>query len=693
MNEKLKLESALAKKRGWLLTPLSSPTGGGQSPGKRPTLKDWTKREQMSDGDINAACYHDMNIGVRTGGGLIVADADPGVDPELLARLEAIVTPTVRTGRDGRHFYFKGNGRNSAGTISEHLDVRGEGGQVVLPGSIHESGKPYTWIIHPDECEIAEYPPWLEAMAVAAKRIRKAPAGKRNDTLNRATFAAASAGAPTRELADAAADAGLEHDEIEATIRSATEAAPPMRVCEPGETMVPGEHFFLGGSCTVDQTAFCRAVWLRIPPGTFYARFGVLGEIVDFVFQPTDNARYRAKASQFLSLYAYLLDGRVYVKEYRNFSPDMGLLAAAAGPDYVENVEAITCYPLAGGPHKGWLVMGEHPTRPVTDHASFWKELLCDFPWKSDNDRNIFVSLLLSIIMRPLIDGPVPPYMISASQERTGKTKLVNEVLAVLYGRDVSNLALGDDEAELEKRLIARSFSGHTVLPFDNVRGKIDSPVLAAYSTSRWFSGRVLGASKTVEFPVRAITVLTANNPSMSGEIAKRMMQSRLESKVEHPENRTDFKHADLLAYLREKRPEMLGSLLAIAEMVGPAFILGGFEDWGRKVGGAMAAAGMPLSQEAFTQWTVEVDDETSDVRMLIEKWSVYPEYTSVDELLRLVKELGIMPRVQEPLTDKGQQMRLGYVLRAIQGRVFGAWKVVATGTGSRRQWRLVSVP
>lgn len=689
MNTTLLAEARAAAARGWLVTTLR---------GKTPSTKAWTTAPQMSDGEINAAVYSGANIGVRTGGGLIVVDVDPGADPELLAFLSAIHTPTVRTGRDGRHFYFKGDARCSVGKISENVDVRGDGGQVVLPGSIHpDTGTPYTWIITPDEAPLAVLPPRIEALVTQSGRIRKAPTGKRNDTLNMATFMAAKAGAPTRELAHAAADVGLEHGEIVATINSATKAGTVYApVFDQNEILVPGEHYFSTGEVvTMDQTAFIENCWDRIPKGVFFSRFGVTGEIKDGVFQGCENSRFRGIVSKFLPLCAWVKAGRVCEREYRNFSPDMGALVLAAGPDHVPNIEAITFYPIAGGSHPGWLVLDDTKAEPVTDHVSLWREVLCDVPFKDDNALFSYVAMLLTIYMRPKIQAPVPAFMLRATQERTGKTKLVTEFLAkILYGRDVAALAFGDDDAELDKRLAARNFSCHTVTFFDNIRGKIDSPVLCAYLTSPSYSARILGQSKNVEFHVKAVTVLTANNPSMTGEVAKRLIQIPLESKVDHPEFRTDFRHNPLGPYLESMRPKLLGSLQAIAEMTGPAFVMGGYEEWGRIVGGAMAGAGMALSQETFSEMTADADDYTSDIRALITSWSENfgSQPLTVDQVLSQVKGLGIMPRVLDAQTERAQSIRMGFALKDIQGRVFGDWKLTATGAGSRKQWRLIRV-
>ena len=75
-------------------------------------------------------------------------------------------TVEVITGR-GRHCYFRigehGAIKNSAGQIAPGLDVRGDGGYVLAPPSIHPSGRAYTWSV---DCarEFADAPDWLHAL-------------------------------------------------------------------------------------------------------------------------------------------------------------------------------------------------------------------------------------------------------------------------------------------------------------------------------------------------------------------------------------------------------------------------------------------------------------------------------------------------------------------------------------------------
>jgi Bifunctional DNA primase/polymerase, N-terminal/Primase C terminal 1 (PriCT-1) len=117
------------------------------------------------------------NVGIATGRSCTVLDVDPrhGGD-RTLAKLEqqrGLLPNTwrVRTGGGGTHVYFTANVdvRNSAGKIGEGLDVRGDGGYVIAPPSLHVSGNHYAWQSPPDATALAALPAWLLTTAPAAK--------------------------------------------------------------------------------------------------------------------------------------------------------------------------------------------------------------------------------------------------------------------------------------------------------------------------------------------------------------------------------------------------------------------------------------------------------------------------------------------------------------------------------------------
>ena len=93
-------------------------------------------------------------VGVATGRGLVVVDLDVKHDGEaalqLLEGTNEDLPPTmrVRTPSGGIHLYFHSTKdlRNSASRIAPGIDIRGDGGYVVGPGT-EINGKPYQEIL------------------------------------------------------------------------------------------------------------------------------------------------------------------------------------------------------------------------------------------------------------------------------------------------------------------------------------------------------------------------------------------------------------------------------------------------------------------------------------------------------------------------------------------------------------------
>ena len=167
--------------RGWSVFPVHSLCDGicscGKpkcgSDGKHPRTKNGHKDATRDEQQIHAwwTRYPDANIGVATGSvsGILVLDVDPrhGGD-ESLAKLIAEHSELPNTveqvsGGGGWHFFFRyADGvKNSAGRLGAGLDVRGEGGYIIVAPS--KTIGEYRWRKEyaPGEVELADAPQWL----------------------------------------------------------------------------------------------------------------------------------------------------------------------------------------------------------------------------------------------------------------------------------------------------------------------------------------------------------------------------------------------------------------------------------------------------------------------------------------------------------------------------------------------------
>lgn len=155
--------------RGWSVIPV-------RARDKRPLIAWQEHQQRRADAEQVRAWYAEWpnaNLGIVTGAvsGLVVIDVDPKHGGEAsLADLERRHGPLPRTveavsGGGGRHLYFAhpgGHVTNRAG-MAPGIDVRGDGGMIVAPPSVHPSGARYVWKAGraPDELTLAPLPGWL----------------------------------------------------------------------------------------------------------------------------------------------------------------------------------------------------------------------------------------------------------------------------------------------------------------------------------------------------------------------------------------------------------------------------------------------------------------------------------------------------------------------------------------------------
>lgn len=191
---------------GWRVAPIAP----GQ---KYPALKAW--QDAATDdlaviADWWAGPYQGHGVGIVTGPdtGLWALDVDVADGKPGMASLAALIethgplpeTVTVLTGTGGLHLYYQWDAERPinngmATRLGPGLDIRGAGGQVVAPPTIHPNGRPYTWRggRDPWSITVAAAPDWLY-------HLLRDPDGDTGSST--APLAIAPAGNPTDSIAD-----------------------------------------------------------------------------------------------------------------------------------------------------------------------------------------------------------------------------------------------------------------------------------------------------------------------------------------------------------------------------------------------------------------------------------------------------------------------------------------------------------
>ena len=178
---------------GWPVVPLHSCEDGAcscqrsgcGSPGKHPRTRHGLKDASTSPEAVAAwwQMWPTANVGVVTGAasGVVVLDIDPRHAGEAslveMVRHYGELPETVEalTGGGGRHLIFAHPGGEvpNRANIRPGIDVRGDGGYIVVAPSVHVSGRPYSWRPGhaPDELQPAPMPTWLRELLTEGNNV------------------------------------------------------------------------------------------------------------------------------------------------------------------------------------------------------------------------------------------------------------------------------------------------------------------------------------------------------------------------------------------------------------------------------------------------------------------------------------------------------------------------------------------
>jgi hypothetical protein len=264
--------------------------------------------------------------------------------------------------------------------------------------------------------------------------------------------------------------------------------------------------------------------------------------------------------------------------------------------------------------------VSEEPTQDEVDEAVDWliNDLLVDFAFldtdlqgneRVEPSRANAIAMLVTPFMRRMITGVTPVFFITKPQPGTGGTLLGSLPLEMFDGEQSMPLAYTQSEDEMRKILVSSVTETRSHLFFDDVK-EFNNRVLLQSITSKYIGGRILGSSKNIERPNTFGWNATGNNPIIGSEMERRICWVRLNAKIEDIQARV-YKmrtvvedgrevEVDYKRWMRETRARTVWAILTLiqnwmAEGQRPFTLrsLASFEDWAKKVGGVLQAAGI----------------------------------------------------------------------------------------------------
>ena len=335
----------------------------------------------------------------------------------------------------------------------------------------------------------------------------------------------------------------------------------------------------------------------------------------------------------------------------------------------------------------------------VSTAIDLLRDMLGEFPFADGSGFAHSLAIMLLPLVRRLIDGPTPLFILDKPCPGTGASLLVSAIVLAITGNSVSVLSEAREEDEMRKRITSLLLAGRAFMLLDNVSRRIESPSLCALLTSTWWEDRILGASRIVTLPHFAALMATGNNVRCSDEIARRSVWIQLDSHMERPWERNEFKHPNILGWVKDNRNQLVSAACTLvcawvaAGRKHGSKSLGSYESWAGIMSGIFENCGITGFLENAQARTVHADEESAMWRAFLYKWNFVHGFkvVAVDELYELARNHELLQSVVGDGEENSRRIKLGRAMGKKVDRVFDGLRICSAGYDSkgRRQYQL----
>jgi hypothetical protein len=273
----------------------------------------------------------------------------------------------------------------------------------------------------------------------------------------------------------------------------------------------------------------------------------------------------------------------------------------------------------------------EYRVMPVAEAVEWFKNRFKDFAFEDRDDHGISRSLAVHIaaMLTPFCMGLLPTralfpmFIYSANKPGSGKSLLCKIALYSVFG-EAAALPFGKDEEELRKQLEMTALANTPYLFFDNVKRKIQSPLLDAWNTQPSWKGRYMGGQREFVVEKQNVIFVSSNHAEVDRDSNRRALFCDLFLEEADINDRSfDQVLDDDFLSRADVRKEMLSALWSLVvhwdKSGRPSGnrSLASFEQWSRVVAGIVSASGFGDPLEVRHANTGG-DTDSADMRELV---------------------------------------------------------------------------